>query len=112
MTKEQELAKKRVQACIMRGKKNACTVKEISDLSGVPERTVKEMVSALRKEGKPIVSSSSGGYFLPDESDPDDIREAQRFVAMQCSQATERLTSCKPIKLWLSRLKQMAMEGA
>lgn len=111
MTKEQELAKKRVQACIMRGKKNAVTVKEISDLTGVPERTVKEMVNVLRKEGKPIISPSSGGYFMPDELDPDDIREARRFVAMQHSQATERLTSCKPIKLRLSRLNQMAMEG-
>ena len=57
---------------IPRGKQNATSCRELSRLSGIPERQIKAAVSRLRLGGAIICSSldsTGGGYFLPGNLD-------------------------------------------
>ena len=54
------------------------------------------------------------GYFIPDENDPTDIAEAERYMSMMRGQAMERLQTVKAIEHWLEKNRkpvQMNMDA-
>mgnify|MGYP001324596289 CR=1 FL=1 len=87
--------------CIPKGSKYARNLRDVAQMAGVSERQTQEYIRQLREYGHPIVSMSSGGYFIPDENDPVDIAEAERYMLMMRGQASERLQTVKAIEHWL-----------
>lgn len=91
------------------GKKNALKTSDIASSIGQSDRYVKQIVQELREKGYPIISSCTGGYFLPVRGSDDDIREAERFCKMQFKQASSRYESAKPVKQWLNNVNQLSI---
>jgi predicted DNA-binding transcriptional regulator YafY len=92
--------------CIPKGSTRARNLRDVAIMADVSERQTQEYIRQLREAGHPIVSMSSGGYFIPDENDPLDIAEAERYMAMMRGQATERLQTVKAIEHWLERRRK------
>lgn len=92
---------KLILRCIPKGSRMARNLRDVAIMANVSERQTQEYIRQLREGGCPIVSMSSGGYFIPDENDPADIAEAERYMAMMRGQAMERLQTVKAIEHWL-----------
>jgi biotin operon repressor len=89
--------------CIPKGSARARNLRDVALTANVSERQTQEYIRQLREGGCPIVSMSSGGYFIPDENDPADIAEAERYMSMMRGQAMERLQTVKAIEHWLEK---------
>ncbi len=65
-----QFAKNSVRSHLQKGKKNALTRSDLRDITGFSDRANRNMIEDLRKEGLPIIStSSSKGYWLPETKD-------------------------------------------
>ena len=60
------------------GASNATTRTELSMLTGLKDRNVRELISELVNDGNPIVTNTKiGGYYYPDS-----IQEAEQNITM------------------------------
>lgn len=66
------------------GAENALTLRELVQLTGEDERSIRRRIQAERKAGKLILSDNQNGYFLPEN--PADV---QRFVCSMSRRAAE-----------------------
>lgn len=66
------------------GAENALTLRELVQLTGEDERSIRRRIQQERKEGKLILSDCQRGYFLPAEES--DVR---RFIGSMSRRAKE-----------------------
>lgn len=66
------------------GAENALTLRELVQLAGEDERSIRRRIQAERKAGKLILSDNQNGYFLPEN--PADV---QRFARSMSRRAAE-----------------------
>lgn len=66
------------------GAENALTLRELVQLTGEDERSIRRRIQAERKAGKLILSDNQNGYFLP--KNPADV---QRFALSMSRRAAE-----------------------
>ena len=66
------------------GAENALTLRELVQLIGEDERSIRRRIQAERKAGKLILSDNQNGYFLPEN--PADV---QRFARSMSRRAAE-----------------------
>ena len=66
------------------GTENALTLRELVQLTGEDERSIRRRIQAERKAGKLILSDNQNGYFLPEN--PADV---QRFARSMSRRAAE-----------------------
>lgn len=66
------------------GAENALTLRELVQLTGEDERSIRRRIQAERKAGKLILSDNQNGYFLPEN--PADV---QRFARSMSRRAAE-----------------------
>lgn len=66
------------------GAENALTLRELVQLTGEDERSIRRRIQAERKAGKLILSDCLHGYFLPEN--PSDV---QRFARSMSRRAAE-----------------------
>lgn len=60
------------------GKGNGISVKQLSELTGVPERRVRNLVTYLREEGNAICGTPQDGYFIA--ATPGELQETCKFL--------------------------------
>lgn len=66
------------------GAENALTLRELVQLTGEDERSIRRRIQQERKDGKLIMADCQHGYFLPDgESD------VRRFISSMSNRAKE-----------------------
>lgn len=70
------------------GKENITTTRELCELSGLSQRQVCKEVERARKAGAVILSSASGGYWLPALTDSDIEQQLERFIKFMLSKNT------------------------
>ncbi len=64
-----------------KGKENAIHSKEIEKLFGISNRTVREYVTKLRKEGYPICSDNTGYYYANTQEEINEtIKRLNEFI--------------------------------
>lgn len=89
-------AKEKVWAYIqgLHGRTNARTTKTISTMTGVPGREVREVISELRREGRPIASAVNPpyGFYVPANA-----AEAQECLAHMYSRISELSKTVRPL---------------
>ena len=66
------------------GAENALTLRELVQLTGEDERSLRRRIQAERKAGKLILSDCLHGYFLPASE-----QEARRFIRSMSGRAAE-----------------------
>lgn len=66
------------------GAENALTLRELVQLTGEDERSIRRRIQAERKAGKLILSDCLHGYFLPASE-----QEARRFIRSMSRRAAE-----------------------
>ena len=66
------------------GAENALTLRELVQLTGEDERSIRQRIQAERKAGKLILSDCLHGYFLPASE-----QEARRFIRSMSGRAAE-----------------------
>ena len=66
------------------GAENALTLRELVQLTGEDERSIRRRIQAERKAGKLILSDNQNGYFLPENP-----AGVQRFVCSMSRRAAE-----------------------
>ena len=66
------------------GAENALTLRELVQLTGEDERSIRRRIQAERKAGKLILSDCLHGYFLPASE-----QEARRFIRSMSGRAAE-----------------------
>ena len=66
------------------GAENALTLRELVQLTGEDERSIRRRIQAERKAGKLILSDCLHGYFLPENSS-----DVQRFARSMSRRAAE-----------------------
>lgn len=66
------------------GAENALTLRELVQLTGEDERSIRRRIQAERKAGKLILSDCLHGYFLPVSE-----QEARRFIRSMSGRAAE-----------------------
>ena len=66
------------------GAENALTLRELVQLTGEDERSLRRRIQAERKAGKLILSDCLHGYFLPASE-----QEARRFIRSMSGRASE-----------------------
>ena len=78
------------------GKQNARSCKDLSTLSGIPQRQLKAAVSRLRRSGAIICSSLdsvNGGYYLPESFE--ELREYVTIEQKRIHTAQEALRAAR-----------------
>lgn len=66
------------------GAENALTLRELVQLTGEDERSIRRRIQAERKAGKLILSDNQNGYFLPENP-----ANVQRFARSMSRRAAE-----------------------
>ena len=78
------------------GKENAITRRELVDRTGLPDRTVRELISQARRK-HPIANFQDGtGYYLPTEKS-----EVIEFLNQETHRARSIFWSIKGCRDWL-----------
>ena len=89
------------------GAENALTLRELVQLTGEDERSLRRRIQAERKAGKLILSDCLHGYFLP-ASEP----EARRFIRSMSGRAAEIAAVSRAAEAALADLSgQTMVEG-
>lgn len=66
------------------GSENGMTLRDLVQLTGADERTIRRKIQAERKAGKIIISDNRSGYFLPASE-----RDVRRFIRSMSRRARE-----------------------
>lgn len=66
------------------GSENGMTLRDLVQLTGEDERTIRRKIQAERKAGKIIISDNRSGYFLPASE-----RDVQRFIRSMSRRSRE-----------------------
>lgn len=111
ITKEQEAQV--VAAILPHGAENAVSSKELMRALGLESiRSLRSHIVAERAAGALILSSTSGGYFLPSEGEKG-REEIRHFVNVVQSKAISLLCAARPARAALRILEgQECFEGA
>jgi biotin operon repressor len=91
------------------GAENAILLKDLAALTGKAPRTVQADIMRLRDEGEPILSSASGGYYLP-TNDDEGFRDVSRYIEMMKSQAYGRLKRLRAANRWIIEYRQTQLK--
>ena len=87
-----------VSVFLKKGAENALSTTELVKLVGCSTpRRLQMLVSSERENGELILSSTSGGYFLPDDGEKG-IQEIQRFVDQLRARAINTLRAAAAAK--------------
>lgn len=87
-----------VSAFLKKGAENALSTAELVKLVGCSTpRCLQKLISFERENGELILSSTSGGYFLPDNGEKG-IQEIQRFVDQLRARAINTLRAAAAAK--------------
>lgn len=95
-----------IASLIPKGKENAIMLQDLARLIGLSDRETKRKIQELRDQGAVILSSSSGGYFLP-TSDETGLEDVTRYIDMMETQAKSRFVRIKSAKRWLREYDQV-----
>lgn len=75
------------------GSDNRVSQETLARVLNLDQRSVRAVIKRARESGKPILTDSLGGYFLPDFGDPDsvecDLNRFEGFVMSRCKSARE-----------------------
>lgn len=82
---------------LLPGAENAISTPELQRITGLDVRSIRSQVSKERASGALILSSSSGGYYLPAEGE-EGRNELQRFIGMIFSKALNTLKAAEPAR--------------
>lgn len=89
------------------GAENALTLRELVQLTGEDERSIRRRIQAERKAGKLILSDNQNGYFLP--KNPADV---QRFARSMSRRAAEIASIARAAETALADMTgQECLEG-
>lgn len=89
------------------GAENALTLRELVQLAGEDERSLRRRIQAERKAGKLILSDCLHGYFLPASE-----QEARRFICSMSGRAAEIAAVSRAAEAALADLSgQTMVEG-
>ena len=95
-----------VSVFLKKGAENALSTTELVQLVGCSTpRRLQMLVSSERENGELILSSTSGGYFLPDDGEKG-IQEIQRFVDQLRARAINTLRAAAAAKRQLRVLER------
>lgn len=89
---------------LLKGKNNMRTTKELTELTGLSTRALCKCVEQERIAGQVILSSSRGGYWLPDLNDPDIMEQLEHFINFMNSKNT--FQTVKSAKSLLKLIKE------
>lgn len=81
----------RIESLLSHGQQNAIPLRHLCSMTGINERTVRNMIAVERIEGAPILSSS--GYYLPANAE-----EKARFVRSMRHRAKEILRAANAVE--------------
>lgn len=96
---------------LLPGAENAISTPELQRITGLDVRSIRSQVSKERASGALILSSSSGGYYLPAEGE-EGRNELQRFIGMILSKALNTLKAAEAARNALRVLSgQQFLEG-
>ena len=96
---------------LLPGAENAISTPELQRITGLDVRSIRSQVSRERASGALILSSSSGGYYLPAEGEKG-RNELQRFIGMILSKALNTLKAAEAARNALRVLSgQQFLEG-
>lgn len=70
------------------GKRNAITITELKKITGRTARGIAKLIRDERISGTVILTSSNGGYWLPDYSDSDISEQLTGFIRYMDSKNT------------------------
>lgn len=92
--------KERVLNCLHTGKENAVSRYEIEKITGIDERTVREIIKRIvTEDGIPILSSSSAkGYWISE-----DLEEMRAYVRESDSREATLRRNVDPIRKIITR---------
>lgn len=89
------------------GAENALTLRELVQLTGEDERSIRRRIQAERKAGKLILSDCLHGYFLPASE-----QEARRFIRSMSGRAAEIAAVSRAAEVALADITgQECLEG-
>ena len=80
------------------------TLAGLSDLSGIEPRHVQAAVERMRREGRALICSGSGGYWLPAT-----LAEAEANIARRRARAMQQLINVRGERRLLRRLQAPMM---
>jgi len=81
------------------GKKNAISADDLCQAMGFNDtRTMRAYITAARRAGQFILSSSQGGYFLLDPNNEDEIQE---YVNYMSKRGISSFVNIKAVREWL-----------
>lgn len=84
-----------------KGKKNAISAKELAEKLGFPSvRVLQKNIEKARAEGVLILSSTTGGYYLPEND-----AEIEEFVATLRSRAIGIFKAIKAARQYMNETK-------
>lgn len=90
------------------GRANAISRKRLANLTGYPDRSIRDAIASLRTQGVPIMSTSElgrPGYWIPA---PDEMeQDALRFLA----ETSARIRSLSASTYWAEIVQQEAREA-
>lgn len=90
------------------GEENTKGTTSIMALLGLSQREVVAQVSRERAKGTPILSSTHGGYYLPDDRDPEkalsEIRACERTIS---ARGRHTLAALKAIRQEAEKLEDI-----
>ena len=83
----------KISELLLTGRVNALPLRHLKDVTGLPGRTIRQMIEAERRMGTPICSDNATGYFMP-------ANDAERaaFVASMRGRAGEILRTAKAVE--------------
>ena len=89
------------------GRENAVSRKELEMRMGLPDRTIRNMIEAARREGAVIVNKGDGeGYYLSD-----DINDIRHQYKMNNSRAMSILVQQKHLRKRIKELEAKENEA-
>lgn len=96
-----------ISRLLSHGQENAVPLKQLTTLTGLPERVVRRQIAAERKRGTMILADNKSGYFLP--GTPEELRRFSRSMIHRASEimAVARLAE----NAFAEALGQSVMEG-
>ena len=96
-----------ISRLLSHGQENAVPLKQLTALTGLPERAVRRQIAAERKRGTMILADSKSGYYLPGNPD-----ELQRFSRSMAHRANEIMAVARMAEnAFAEALGQGVMEG-
>lgn len=82
----------KIEECISVGRENAVTRMTLSEMTGLPDRTVRRLIAEARDEGVLILNAGDGYYIS------NDLREIERQYRMDRSRALSVLKRLKTMR--------------